>query len=132
MVIGICVVLPVSIVLIVSLTKMYSDNRRTRIILKAIETNNSIDADKLAESLRKPIRSARETLNLRLLRGCICSLAGLIFVIIGFANLVGEANTITDSAVSEPWMIGGVLLAVGVSYLIVYFVTRKQVEDKAK
>ena len=50
----ICVVLPVAIVFIVSWVKMNGDNKRAQVILKAIESNNNIDADKLAESLRKP------------------------------------------------------------------------------
>lgn len=125
--IGICVVLPVAIVLIVSLARMYSENKRTQIIVKAIEANNSIDADKLAESLKKPTRSAREMLNLRLLRGCICSLIGLVLVVIGLVNMYGAGSSF--ASVKEIWMCGGVLFAIGISYLIVYFLTRKQIKD---
>lgn len=122
----VCVVLPVAVVLITSLTKINSDNRRTQIIIKAIESDNSIDADKLAESLRKPQKTPREILNLRLLRGCIFSFIGLALIIVGFANLACGSEFSSDP-VTVPLLFGGTSLAVGASYLIVYFVTRKQI-----
>ena len=124
----ICCVMPVSIVLIVFLNKMSSDRQRTNIIIKAIEANNNIDADKLAESLKKTSRTPLQILNLRLLRGCICTLIGIGLVICGIFNY---ANNTHEDAVTLPMIMGFVSFAVGVSYLIVYFVTRKQV-DKEK
>lgn len=127
----ICVVLPVSIVLITSLCKINSDNKRSQIIMKAIEANNNIDADKLAESLKKPVKTAREILNLRLLRGCIFSFAGLgLFFASYFAY--GNGASAESDPVFIPLMFGGASLAVGISYLIVYAVTRKQVNPDSE
>lgn len=123
----ICVVLPVAIVLIVSLTKINADNKRTEVIIKAIEANNDIDADKLAESMRKPRKSAREILNYRLLRGCIFSFVGLVLVIIGLVSLIAGSEIGADN-VTVPMIFGGVSIAVGASYLLVYAVTRRQIE----
>lgn len=67
--IAVCMVLPIAIVLIVALTKMNGDNKRTQIIIKAIEANNNVDADKLVESLKKTNKTPHEVLSLRLLRG---------------------------------------------------------------
>lgn len=127
----ICVVLPVAIVLIVFLYNMNSDNKRAQVLIKAIEANKDIDTDKLAEAFSKPRRSPREILNLRLLRGSIFTLCGLGFVIFG---LVGLANdfTIRMEPVMIPMICGASCLAVGISYLIVYFVTRNQLADKDK
>ncbi len=127
----ICVVLPVAIVLIVFLYNMNSDNKRAEVLIKAIEANKDIDTDKLAEAFSKPRRSPREILNLRLLRGSIFTLCGLGFVIFG---LVGLANdfTIRMEPVMIPMICGAFCLAVGISYLIVYFVTRKQLADEDK
>ena len=127
----ICVVLPVAIVLIVFLYNMNSDNKRAEVLIKAIEANKDIDTDKLAEAFSKPRRSPREILNLRLLRGSIFTLCGLGFVIFG---LVGLANdfTIRMEPVMIPMICGASCLAVGISYLIVYFVTRKQLADEDK
>lgn len=127
----ICVVLPVAIVLIVFLYNMNSDNKRAEVLIKAIEANKDIDTDKLAEAFSKPRRSPREILNLRLLRGSIFTLCGLGFVIFG---LVGLANdfTIRMEPVMIPMICGASCLALGISYLIVYFVTRKQLADEDK
>ena len=50
----ICVVLPVSVVLIRAIMNMHTENKRSEVLLKAIEANNCIDADKLAQALAKP------------------------------------------------------------------------------
>jgi len=124
----ICVVLPVSIVLIVFLAAMNADNKRAAVLMKAIESNNNIEADKLAAALAKPRRTPRELLNGRLLRGCIFTFVGIA---LSLAGIVGLCNGVEFEAdqVSVPFMFGGVLLAVGLSFLVVYFVTRKQVKD---
>jgi len=112
----ICVVLPVSIVLIVFLAVMNSDNKRAKVLIKAIEANGSIDVDKIAESLKKNKKTALELLNLRLLRGCIFSFVGLVLGIVSWVY-GGEFDA---------GLFGGISLAIGASYLVVYFVTRKQ------
>lgn len=122
----ICVVLPIAVVLITALTKINADNKRTQVIIKAIEANNDIDADKLAESLKKTQRTPLEMLNLRLLRGCIFSFVGLALAIVGVVNLANGALASSDP-VTVPLMFGGASLAIGLSYVVVYFVTRKQI-----
>ena len=79
----VCVVLPVAIVAIVFAASMNNDNKRAKVLIKAIESNCGIDADKLAEALQKPKKTAREILNLRLLRGCIFSFIGIALCIVG-------------------------------------------------
>ncbi len=122
----ICVVLPIAVVLITALTKINADNRRTQVIIKAIEANSDMDADKLADSLKKPQRTPLELLNLRLLRGCIFSFIGLALAIVGIVNLANGALSSSDQ-VTVPLMFGGASLAIGLSYVVVYFVTRKQI-----
>lgn len=122
----ICAVLPISIVLITMLTKINEDKQRAKILIKAIEANNNIDADKLAESLKKPQRTPVEILNLRLLRGCIFSLIGIGLAVAGFLSH-GDGAEYGDDGVLLPLIMGFACLAIGISYLIVYFVTRSQV-----
>ena len=79
----VCVVLPVSIVLIAALTKMNADNKRSQTIIKAIESkgNDNVDIARLIESLnpqsdKNQKSSSIELLYRHLLRGCIFSLCG--------------------------------------------------------
>lgn len=124
----ICVVLPIAIVLIRALTKINADNKRSEIIMKALEANKEVDTDKLIDSLKAPGKSTREILNTRLLCGCRYSLVGTFLIFAGFL-----ANAISESGEPEVAMIllliGGVSLAMGASYLIVYYVTRKQADS---
>lgn len=123
----ICVVLPVAIVLINAINSMHADNKQAEILIKAIEANNNIDANKLAESLSRPQKTAREILNLRLLRGCIFSLIGIALVIVGLINFATGTGFSADP-VTVPMVFGGASLAIGISYMIVYFVTRNNIQ----
>ncbi len=120
--------LPVAIVAIVFAAAMNSDNKRAKVLIKAIESNCVIDADKLAEALQKPKKTAIEILNCRLLRGCIFSFIGFALCIVGIVSLCMGKEFSTDP-VTVPLVFGGISLAIGLSYLVVYFVTRKQIKD---
>lgn len=122
----ICAVMPIAIVFIIYLALINGDNKRAQVLIKAIEAQNGIDADKLAEALKKPKKSEREVLNHRLLRGCIFSLIGLVFIITGAVNLAMTGPSGNDFF-TILIMFGGVLAAIGISYLIVYRKTRKQI-----
>lgn len=126
--ISICVVLPVAIVLIIFMTAMNSDNKRAKVLIKAIEANNNIDADKLAAALAKPRKTPLEILNKRLLRGCMFTFIGIALIIVALVSLASGTEFANDS-VTVPMIFGGALLAIGLSYLVVYFVTRKQVNN---
>lgn len=126
--ISICVVLPVAIVLIIFMTAMNSDNKRAKVLIKAIEANNNIDADKLAAALAKPRKTPLEILNKRLLRGCMFTFIGIALIIVALVSLAYGTEFANDS-VTVPMILGGALLAIGLSYLVVYFVTRKQVNN---
>lgn len=50
----ICVVLPVAIVAIVFAAMSNRDNKRSQVLIKAIESNSGLDAAKLVEALQTP------------------------------------------------------------------------------
>ena len=120
-------VMPIAIVLIVALRKSNTVNKRSEILIKAIEANKEVDTDKLIEAMKEPTKSPQEILNARLLRGCMFSLIGLALVLVGIVNLAIGTEFSADP-VTVPMMFGGISLAIGISYLIVYFVTRNQTE----
>lgn len=111
------VVLPVLIVWIVFRSATNRDNKNAEVLIKAIENKSAIDADKLIEALVKPKKTAVQTLQRRLLRGCIFTFAGVAIAIWGC--IMSHHNL--------AMMLAGISFAIGTAYLVVYFVTRKSV-----
>ena len=118
-------ILPMVVVFIESRRKKNSDNKRAEIMIKAIESGEDIDVDKIAEALGKPKRTPLEVLNGRLLRGCMFSLVGAALVILYF--IWPEADSASRISVL---FLGAISAAVGIAYLIVYFATRSQISDE--
>lgn len=124
----VCVVLPISIVLIVSMRKRNSDNKRAEILIKAIESGKDIDTMRLTDALQTPTPTQWDILYARLLRGCIYSLVGIALVIVYLIGL--STDTIDRDLMSLCLFAGLICLGVGLAYLIVFFVTRKQVLEE--
>lgn len=118
-------VLPICIVWILNRRKFKSEQLRAEVLIKAIESNNNIDADKLADAFKKPVKSEIQIRNLRLLRGCIFSLTGLFFFMLSFIFWLMGSPT-NDEPVVFPILVGSASLAIGISYLIVWKVMGKQ------
>ena len=115
----ICVVLPVAIVWIVMRTRQNETNRRTEIMLKAIEANADLDPFLFRDaSVRKRIK---ERLLGHLTGACITALPGIALLTIGIINV-----TVTGEHFAYKMILAGaLLLAVGIALFIVYFVGRK-------
>ena len=70
----VCVVLPVMIVHLVTRARQNETNKKTEIMLKAIEAGASIDADFFKD--KNSPRTIKERLLKRLVWGCITGLSG--------------------------------------------------------
>lgn len=116
----ICVVLPVTIVWLITRARQNETNRKTEVMLKAIEAGATIDANLFKNS--KDSLTIKERLLKRLTGGCIFSLMGVVFTIIGIVN----RNMAHDNdAFTIPVLFGGIFFAIGVALLVVFFVGRK-------
>ena len=116
---------PVLIMWLVSRIEMNRNNRRADVLIEAIKTYNGIDVDRLSEAPVKPRRTPLEMLNLRLLRGCIFSLTGIAFMVVCIVTYFNCDRVMTDVA-GVFMVLGAVSIAIGISYLLTYFVTKKQ------
>ena len=126
----ICVVLPIAIVYIVFRSQTNATNRKAEIIIKAIEANNDIDADKIASSLQKTRKSPLEVLNHRLLVGCVSTCLGIASACYA---LYADFSSQPDPNVAHiAYLCCAAFLAVGIGYMVVYFVTRDQINDNQK
>lgn len=128
--IGMCVILPIMVVWFIYSYKTNRDNRNSQVLIEAIKSNSSVDVDALADSLTERKRTPLELLNLRLLRGCIFSLIGIVLLVVAFIIYSPDSSVDGTMVLS---LAGGICLAIGISYMVVYFVTRRQISnDKAE
>lgn len=125
---GASVILPIIVVWFVFKSIMNRDNRRAEVLLEAIKSNTTVDADRIAQALSKKPRSAREILNLRLLRGSIFTLTGAALAL--SCAILCENTHMTLMDFPGVLLVAGVSsLAIGISYLVVYFATRNHLDD---
>lgn len=135
--IGICVVLPVMVVWLVMRVKQNETNRKTEIMLKAIESGASIDVD-FFKAQQMEAKTIKERLLKRLTGACVLSLLGVIMLVLGIYFACETVAVIVGNRVSPLiLMVGGVLLAVGLALFAVFFVGKKmlakeiEAEEKA-
>lgn len=119
----ICVVLPIMVVWLRTRAQQNEINRKTEVMLKAIESGSAIDNDFFkAQSLQKKPKSLKEKLLGRLTGACINSLLGV-------AGLVGGSLLWQSGSENEDSLflvgVGAILLAVGIALFIVYFVGKR-------
>lgn len=127
---GVCVVLPVLVVWLVMRKKTNETNRRTEVMLAAIEKGSDVNAEKLLglfDKTGKPIKTTRTALKERLMGKLLASFIlmgiGIAFGIYALLmSIQGGSNTNDLAAYS---FVSAVLLLVGAAFLISYFISRK-------
>lgn len=121
---GICVVLPVLIVWLVTRTRQNETNKKTEIMLKAIESGATIDANFFKDAHKKQ-KSTKERLLNRLIWGCATSILGAGLAILGIVQWVNWNGTTSNDSFVVPLIFAGILLAIGIALFIGFFVGRK-------
>lgn len=133
--ISVCVVLPVMVVWLVNRTRQNEINRKADIMLKAIESGATIDANFF--KAQQENKSIKERLLKRLTGACIFTLTGLVFAVIGLFNWTNLTENMSNDSAVIPMIFGGLFLAIGISLFVVFFVGRKmlakeiEAEEKA-
>lgn len=135
--IAVCVVLPVMIVWLINRTRQNETNRKTEIMLKAIESGATINAEFFkSQQDQKAPKTIKERLLKRLSGGCICTLTGLALEAVGIVNYAKWDGTMSNASAVVPTILGGILLGIGISLIIVFFVGKKmlakEMEAEAK
>ena len=125
----ICVVLPIMVVWLWTRMKTRNNDKRAEIVLEALKKDNDIDAGKLVEALASPKKTALEVLHNRLMYGCRFSLVGIAILICSYASYLKFYD---DGIWYNLLVVGSIVLAIGISFLVVYFVTRKSVTETSE
>ena len=116
-------VLPIVVIWLSVREKMNETNKRTQIALAAIEKNPELDLEDLLRKISLKQKLLKETLLRKLLWGCLTSMMGL--GLIGFGVFLGIKNMGGDDDPLTSVCFGLMLLAIGIAFLISYFVGRK-------
>ena len=131
--IGICVVLPIVVVLLNTLKARNETNKKTEVMLKAIESGATIDTD-LFKTQLTPAKTIKEKLLARLTAACIVSAIGLSICITTL--LLSYIGGVPTWVIQGFIVIGGIILAVGIALFIVYFIGKrmlaKEIEAEEK
>ena len=135
---GVCVVLPVMIVWLVMRTRQNETNKKTEIMLKAIESGATVDPE-FFKSQQRGQKTIKERLLSRLAGGSILSLIGIAFLVLAivFANSYAPNGwNFGNSPAPTFAIIGGISLAIGLALFAVFFVGKKimarEMEAEAK
>lgn len=122
--IGICVVLPIIIVWLNMRRKTNETNKRTEVLLAAIEKNPDLDMD-MEDFIRKmnpKTKTTKERLMSRLLWG-------LVFIAIGASTLLSALYQDYQGGASLDYFPiytgGGCLLLIGISFVAVFFISKR-------
>lgn len=128
----ILVVLPITIFWLYLRNRKDENEKRTQIVMAAIEKNGEIDVQEFFKNLNKPRKTVREKLVMQLhwelLLGGIFTVFGLVvFIALGVMSLVGGLVDQNVIAMSCFW--GIPTLALGAGLLIAYFSGRKMMKE---
>ena len=131
---GLCVVLPVMIVWIIFRKKTNDTNRRTEILLAAIEKNPDIDMEEFIRKMNPHYLTIKEKLLRRLLYGSILSTIGICFLCTGlWMDYKGGMST---NDLMGLYLGGSIFFFVGLSIIVVFFISKRmlakeiEVEEK--
>lgn len=130
--IGICVIVPIMVVWLNNRKEQNETNKKTEILLKAIESGATVDTDILKP--QKKEKSIKEKLLARITAAFIVTSIGLAICIA--TVIMSYTGGVTSNNLSFFIFYGAVILAVGIALFIVYFVGKhmlaKEIEAEEK
>lgn len=118
----VCVVLPVSIVWLVSRAGVNKDRQRSQVVIEALKNNPDIDINEILKTYSVKEQTPQEKLQNRLLRGVLFSILAVaitVFVIFDVYGLGNQGMLVLDI----------VFYGLGISNMVVFFLQRKHLAE---
>ena len=112
-------VLPIMIIWFAIRKEMNETNKRTQIMLAAIEKNPDMDMEELFNKMASKQKLLKEKLLSKLLWGSICTMIGIGLLGCGIYSGTNDEDFMTLLG------FGFVLLAIGIAFLVNYFFGKK-------
>ena len=123
---GVCIALPLMVVWLTNKRKNHEIDKKTEILMALLEKKPELNPaevlDKLDMSQEPGKKSPKEKLMEKLLSGCIYTLIGIVLFFTHLFDFVFLGNK-TNGVVG-----GGVLAAVGIAFIIYYFLGKKMLQ----
>ena len=116
-------VLPILIVWFMVRQQMNETNKRSQIVLAAIEKNPDMDIEELIRKISPKKKLLKEKLLTKLLWGCLAGFLGLGFM--GIAMWQGFVGGSDPDDITVAALTGAVLLGIGIAFLINYALGKK-------
>lgn len=116
-------ILPIVGILMGVRQKMNETNKQTQIVLAAIEKNPDMDIEELINKISPKKKLLKEKLLSKLLSACITTFLGI--ALLGIAFWIDYIGGMETEKLHLLYTGGGVLLAVGIAFLINYRIGRK-------
>ena len=118
-------VLPIMIVWFGIRKKMNETNKRTQIVLAAIEKNPDMDIEDLIKKIspKKKEQLLKEKLLEKLQWGSITTFLGMAFI--GYSVFQHFAGDMTTLPLQNIFLAGAILLGIGIAFLINYYVGKR-------
>ena len=116
-------VLPIVGIMMGVRQKMNETNKQTQIVLAAIEKHPDMDIEELMKKISPKEKLLKEKLLSKLLSACITTFLGI--ALLGIAFWIDYIGGMETEKLHLLYIGGGVLLAVGIAFLINYRIGRK-------
>lgn len=116
-------ILPIVIIFLSVRQKMNETNKRTEIVLAAIEKNPEMDIEEIMKKISRKPKLLKEKLLTKLLWGCLTTLLGI--GLIAFGIFLGENQLGGTDDPMTAICFGLISLGVGIAFLVNYFMGKK-------
>ena len=121
-------ILPIVIIFLGVRQKMNETNKRTEIVLAAIEKNPEMDIEEIMKKISRKPKLLKEKLLTKLLWGCLTTLLGI--GLIGFGIFLGENQLGGTDDPMTAICFGLISLGVGIAFLVNYFMGKKMLSKE--
>ena len=122
-VLGCGCVLPIMVVWFMIRESINKTNKRTQIVLAAIEKNPDMDIEELMRKISPKKKLLKEKLLSKLLWGGIIAFLGI--ALLGYCVVQGCVGGMPTATLQQFSLFGAVLLGIGIAFLVNYAIGKK-------
>lgn len=122
-VLGCGCVLPIMVVWFMIRESINKTNKRTQIVLAAIEKNPDMDIEELMKKISPKKKLLKEKLLSKLLWGGIIAFLGI--ALLGYCVVQGYVGGMPTATLQQFSLFGAVLLGIGIAFLVNYAIGKK-------